>query len=174
MSTSCLAVEEGPHSVWLRKRSRMEVNEEAIRHDQEVDGISPAGLLLFKQFAQGETRIPHHHHANRFSQFFWDDRNADTQIIFQKKEVALVDPVNVSRGVEGVKQTKGLGVGFSRRTRPGSIGKLHVAMWHLLGQLQQSLFHFTFQPSSTILPDDKEVRRMDGTDTPVAVFALIR
>src|SRR5260221_12711841 len=118
MSTSCLAVKKDSHLVWLCKRNRAGVNVQTIRHDQEVNGISPTDLLHLKQFAQGEARIPHDSYANRFSQFFWYGRSTDTQIVLQKKEVALVDPVNLSGGKEAVKRSQRLGRGLSRRDTP--------------------------------------------------------
>src|SRR6266516_4582068 len=106
--------------------------------------------------------------------FFWDGESIDAQVIFKEQEVALVDPVDLSRSVKVVKQPKRFSVGFSRRAGPGSIGPFHVAMGHVLGQFLQPFLHFTFQPPGAVLPNDKEVRCVNGTDAPVVVFALIR
>ena len=92
-----VAIHKDWHVLWIGQWRLREVNVQLLGRDEEVDVIWRAGLQPFKQLQEREGRFAHDKRPNGCDHLGIKRRARNTQVVFQKTEITLVNPVNLGR-----------------------------------------------------------------------------
>src|SRR6266700_1932361 len=140
-----------------------EVNIHLLSRNAKVEVIGASRSQTFEHFPKGQTRLFHDKQTQRLYHLGSHRETRSPKVVFQKAEIALIDPIDLGRRLKTIEEMKRLGIFLARRTPPSSINIALVAMRHLFCQLNQVVFHFTLNPSTTVFANDKEVWRVQNT-----------
>src|SRR5215468_4756749 len=98
--------------------------------------------------------------CHRYS--FADHRQIGAQIVVQKNDVALPDPIDLGGGDESVIEPEVRRIGFPWWASPSMGVIAAIAVGTLLDQPVEFFFHLAFFPPRRSLTNDEEIRRMQN------------
>ena len=74
-----------------------EINIELISDNEKVEVICGSQRQALKQLKKGSRWLSHDKHTDSLCDLRWDWGTGNPKVVFQKAEITLIDPVNLSR-----------------------------------------------------------------------------